>query len=105
MGAIDSWSVGCIFAEILGRKPLFPGFDTQHQLKLIIECLGTPASEILPNMSNAKCRKFIKSLPLTMARSWQTTINKPEVGAEALDLLSKMLCFAPDKRVTVEQAL
>ena len=22
---VDIWSVGCIFAELLGRKPLFPG--------------------------------------------------------------------------------
>jgi serine/threonine protein kinase len=23
--AIDVWSVGCILAELLGRRPLFPG--------------------------------------------------------------------------------
>ena len=33
--AIDVWSVGCIFAELLGRKPLFPGKDYVHQLDLI----------------------------------------------------------------------
>ena len=35
--SIDVWSVGCIFAELLGRKPLFPGKDYIHQLKLIIQ--------------------------------------------------------------------
>ena len=40
-GAIDMWSVGCIFAEMLGRKPAFPGKDYIHQLKLILEVLGT----------------------------------------------------------------
>jgi serine/threonine protein kinase len=40
--AIDVWSVGCIFAEMLGRKPLFPGNDFIHQLNLINEIVGTP---------------------------------------------------------------
>ncbi|XP_033136732.1 AAA-ATPase At2g18193 isoform X2 [Brassica rapa] len=34
--SIDVWSVGCIFAEILGRKPIFPGTECLNQLKLII---------------------------------------------------------------------
>ncbi|XP_012567902.1 mitogen-activated protein kinase 4 isoform X2 [Cicer arietinum] len=35
--AIDVWSVGCIFAEIMTRKTLFPGKDYVHQLRLITE--------------------------------------------------------------------
>jgi serine/threonine protein kinase len=38
--AIDVWSLGCIFAELLGTKPLFPGDDYIHQLRLIIDVLG-----------------------------------------------------------------
>ena len=33
--AIDVWSVGCIFGELLGRKPLFPGNDYIHQLQIM----------------------------------------------------------------------
>lgn len=36
------WSVGCIFAELLGRRPLFPGKDYIHQLNLITDVIGTP---------------------------------------------------------------
>merc|ERR1719158_1527483 len=43
--AIDVWSVGCIFAELLGRKPLFPGKDYVHQLNLITRVLGSPSEE------------------------------------------------------------
>lgn len=32
--AIDMWSVGCILAELLGRKPLLPGKDYVDQLKV-----------------------------------------------------------------------
>lgn len=38
--AIDVWSVGCIFMEMVNRKPLFPGRDQVHQLRLLMEvCL------------------------------------------------------------------
>ena len=45
--AIDVWSVGCILAELLGRKPLFPGKDYVNQLHLITKLLGTPSEEDL----------------------------------------------------------
>ena len=43
---IDVWAVGCIFGEMLGRKPLFPGNDYIHQLKLITKLVGTPSAEV-----------------------------------------------------------
>uniref|UniRef100_A0A453N6K9 non-specific serine/threonine protein kinase n=1 Tax=Aegilops tauschii subsp. strangulata TaxID=200361 RepID=A0A453N6K9_AEGTS len=45
--AIDIWSIGCIFAEVLTRKPLFPGTNVKHQLDLITDVLGTPSHETL----------------------------------------------------------
>ena len=35
--AIDVWSVGCIFMELMNRKPLFPGKDHVHQMRLLTE--------------------------------------------------------------------
>lgn len=35
--AIDVWSVGCIFMELMNRKPLFAGKDHVHQMHLLIE--------------------------------------------------------------------
>lgn len=45
--AIDIWSIGCIFAEILLGKPLFPGRNVVHQLELITDLLGTPSAEVV----------------------------------------------------------
>ena len=39
--AIDMWSIGCILAELVGRKPIFPGSDSQHQLQLITDTGST----------------------------------------------------------------
>jgi len=43
--AVDIWSVGCIFAELLGRTPLFPGEDYLDQIQRTIAVLGTPSDK------------------------------------------------------------
>jgi len=101
--AIDIWSIGCIFAEMLGRKPLFPGHNTQHQLQLIITSLGTPRGEELRNIPNIKCRKFIESLATSQGTPFEE-VFQPASG-DAIDFLRKTLRFDPASRSQVYQAL
>ncbi|KAL9272627.1 Mitogen-activated protein kinase 3-like protein [Drosera capensis] len=102
-GSIDIWSVGCILAELLGRKPLFPGKGTLHQLQLIHQILGTPHEDDLLFVSDPKARNFIKKLP----RSYGVDFFRMYPGADplAIDLLKKMLTFDPSKRITAKEAL
>eukprot|EP00466_Bigelowiella_natans_P016086 jgi/Bigna1/135804/aug1.31_g10512 len=101
--AIDIWSVGCIFAEILGRKPLFPGEDYMNQIHLIIKVLGTPSKEDTEYIASAKAKAYVRNFPLQAGIPFRKLY--PHATNEALDLLSKMLTFSPEKRITVDQAL
>lgn len=100
--AIDVWSVGCIFMELMDRKPLFPGRDHVHQLRLLMELIGTPEESDLGYL-NENARRYISQLPYHKPQSFPEKF--PHVHAQAIDLIQKMLTFDPRKRISVEAAL
>ena len=59
--AIDMWSVGCIIAEMLGRRPAFPGKDYLDQLKLIVRALGAPAENDMAFINHEKAKDYIRA--------------------------------------------
>lgn len=101
--AIDVWSVGCILAEMLNGKPLFPGKDYHHQLTLILDVLGTPTMEDYYGIKSRRAREYIRSLPFKKKIPFKAMF--PKTSDLALDLLEKLLAFNPVKRITVEEAL
>jgi len=101
--AIDVWAVGCIFAEMLGRKALFPGRDYLHQLRLIIDVLGTPSEEDLACITNHQAVQFLRTLPVKPRKAWSEIF--PNASPAALNLLNDMLVFNPSKRCTMVEAL
>jgi len=100
---IDVWSTGCILAELLGRKPLFPGDNYIHQLNLIFGVLGTPSEKDLSWITNEKALAYIKGLAKKPKMPWSKLY--PKASPQALDLLEKMLSFNPNKRISVKDAL
>lgn len=102
--AIDVWSVGCILAEMLSGKPLFPGRDYHNQLWLIMEVLGTPVMEDYYNIKSKRAREYIRSLPFRKKAPLQD-IFPPGTNPLAIDLLERLLTFNPQKRISVESAL
>ncbi|KAI9187907.1 MAPK protein hog1 [Blastocladiella emersonii ATCC 22665] len=101
--AVDLWSVGCIFAELLTGKPLFPGKDHVNQFSIITELLGSPPESMVATICSENTLKFVKSLPPRDPKPFAEAF--PGVDPLALDLLSKMLVFDSRERVTAEQAL
>jgi hypothetical protein len=73
--------VGCILAELLQRKPLFPGKDYIDQLKLIIKTLGSPSEEELTFISAPKARAYIQALPTVEVRLQGTPAAMQQHGS------------------------
>jgi mitogen-activated protein kinase 1/3 len=101
--AIDVWSIGCILAEMLSGKPLFPGRDYHHQLTLILDVLGTPTLDEFYAITTRRSRDYIRALPFRKKRPFAQLF--PNASALAVDFLAKTLTFDPKKRVTIEEAL
>jgi mitogen-activated protein kinase 1/3 len=87
--AIDIWAVGCILAELLNGKPLFPGRDYGHQLDLILDVIGTPTLDEFYGITSRRSRDYIRALPIRKRRPF--TALFPNASPEAIDFLAKTL--------------
>jgi serine/threonine protein kinase len=98
---VDIWSIGCIFAELILKQPLFKGEYEIEQLFKIFHVLGTPNKDIwpevetLPNFSH----EFPKFKPIKF-EDYFIGLDK-----NGIDLLKQMLVYDPNQRITAKQAL
>lgn len=101
--AVDLWAVGCILGDLFGRKVMFPGKDFKNQVELICTILGKPNDDDMNHVTSGRARKFIEKLPETDGIPFENLFpNAPDDG---LDLLTKLLQFNPQRRLTAEEAL
>ena len=98
--AVDIWAVGCIFAELYGRKPLFVGKHQLQQLSEICKVLGTPPLESMYkyNWKFALPSNGIYT-PLQFSQLY------PYASPAALNLMGKMITWDPEDRHDVYQAI
>lgn len=97
--SVDLWSVGCIFAELYLRRPLFCGTGDIHQLNKIFDFVGLPLEADWPSDVALPLSSFRHRLPVLP----QQII--PEIDGLATDFLSKLLTFRADRRISAAEAL
>ena len=129
--AIDIWSVGCVFAEMLGmldtgdeeqrydRKALFPSGvsvivcqdrlpdskSKRDQLLVILDVLGTPSDDELRRLRNDDARAYIRGLRPHPRAPENLGRRFPTAGPEAIDLLCRFLRLLPEDRITLSDAI
>eukprot|EP00514_Thraustochytrium_sp_LLF1b_P003155 CAMPEP_0184509500 /NCGR_PEP_ID=MMETSP0198_2-20121128/1319_1 /TAXON_ID=1112570 /ORGANISM="Thraustochytrium sp., Strain LLF1b" /LENGTH=311 /DNA_ID=CAMNT_0026899339 /DNA_START=264 /DNA_END=1199 /DNA_ORIENTATION=+ len=99
---VDIWSVGCIFAEMVSRFPLFYGDSEIDQLFRIFRVRGTPNDEVWPWVSSLE--DYNPSFPQWPKRNLARHVNGLSDPAAA-DLLEGMLQLDPSVRLTAKEAL
>jgi len=102
--AIDVWSIGVIFSEMVTKRPLWPGDSEVDQLFKIYRSLGTPNESTwlgctaLPNYNT--------SFP-----QWKPALNEMflmhncTLDEDGFSLLLSFLTYDPAKRIHLEDAL
>jgi len=102
--AVDMWSIGWIFAELLLREPLLPGDDTKNQLELIVDCLGQPDINFLTIFNEGRMINIFNRLNNQNKEGKFKDIFS-NWDLKALDLLKKMLVYDPEQRISINEAL
>ncbi|XP_062511406.1 cyclin-dependent kinase 1-like [Corticium candelabrum] len=98
---MDVWSIGCIMAEMVTKRPIFHGDSEIDQLFRIFRTLGTPTEAEWPEVKSLPDYK--PSFPRWSSQPLSKVV--PGLDSLGLELLKKMLIYNPGKRISARQAL
>jgi cyclin-dependent kinase 7 len=98
--AVDVWSVGCIFAELMLRTPYLPGDSDVNQLQTIFRALGTPTEADWPGHTKLPDYVDVGQFPKLPLRDLFTAAT-----ADCLNLLARTLLYEPRRRISALDAL
>lgn len=96
---VDIWSLGCIFAEMILKRPLFPGDSEIDQLYRIFRTMSTPDEENWPGVSQLPDYK--RSFPRWEAQP----IPEDIVRYKAHELFELLMKYDPTQRISARNAM
>ena len=100
---VDVWSMGCVIAELVFNRPIFPGRSANEQLTEIMKILGTPNKDEI-NAMNHKYKDLDK-LPKVSQIPWKDVFKFKTNDELFIDLISHLLVYDPNKRYTPYEAM
>ncbi|EDR15664.1 uncharacterized protein LACBIDRAFT_300809 [Laccaria bicolor S238N-H82] len=100
--AVDMWSVGCIFAELLLKEPLFQAKGEIELLAMIFKLLGPPTKNSWPDYSSLPLAKSI-SLPSPQPDQFRQKFQY--MTTAGINLLMSLLTYDPERRISAQEAL
>lgn len=98
---VDVWSMGCVITELVLNKPIFPGSSSKDQLFEIMSILGSPSKEQLTAMNVNPAIK----IPHKDKTEWRDVFRNKINDENYIDLVSKLLTYEPDKRLSPYEAM
>lgn len=98
---IDIWSIGTILAEMVTKKPLFPGDSEIDEIFRIFRIMGTPNEDVWPGVTSLQ--DWNEEFPVWPAISLAK--YTPGLCEEGLDLLEQLLAIDPRRRISAKDAL
>jgi cell division cycle 2-like protein len=96
------WSVGCIFAELLLKEPLFQAKAEIELISMIFKLLGPPTNDSWPEYSSLPLAKTI-TMPSPQPHQFRQKF--PFLTVAGIDLLSSLLTYDSERRISAEEAL
>lgn len=101
---VDMWSSGCIVAELITSQPLIPGSNEKEEMDLIVDLLGPPSETTWPQYKRLPwASKYLARHPAKRRETLRTMFQTERAGL--VDLLSSLLVYNPESRLTAKEAL
>jgi len=100
---MDLWSIGCVFAEILSLRPLFPGGNELDQINRIHKIVGTPSPDLLSKFKKSKHMDF--NFPNETGRGILNILSHVPLTKDAMRIVEMLCIYDPDARPSAKQVL